>query len=48
MSSELTSLPKKYYTCCVMIENVNTVSHVELAGRKMEESLDNLNPRIEI
>lgn len=48
MSSELTSRPKKYYTCCVMIENVNSVSHVELAGRKMEEALNNLNPRIVI
>lgn len=47
MPTELGSLSKKYHTSCVMIKYVNGVSSVELAGRKMEEALDNLNPRID-
>lgn len=31
-----------------MVKNIYALSNVELAGKKMEEALNNLNPRIEM
>lgn len=41
--SHSVSFAKEYYTCCVMVQNVNTLSMFTLVGIEMEEALHNLN-----